>query len=234
MFNRREATVVSVGNNGLTCNVPPGDVVGAVPVQVFVPHRITQAVFPGVEDPLFLYVAEPPNVMAHNKIAIQSGAGMQANGTSGHAVAYQHQQGQAQGSRHQDSGTSLSNCNLVSRQVKHRHYPSRSSMTDGETPPSYEDVKAEDREKQHLKTKMMLCAVGAALEEKVAATSEVVEKKREVKGLGSDLKLWLVWIPLLVVVLTAMVNSNIYPIGDLISSAMNYVGNRVFGSTCKA
>lgn len=98
-------------------------------------------------------------------------------------------------------------------------------MSDLDTPPSYEEV---------LKTEMMLHTVGAVLEKSMTTTSEIVKRKREVKGLGSDTKLWFFWTPLLVIVLSAMVYSNIYPIQKLLSSAMEYFGRRVFSSAVTA
>ena len=227
---RREATAVQVGNNCLTCNAPPGDVIGPVPVHVVVPNRNTRYAVPGTEYPIFIYASELPAGMDLSRMTIQSQAGNQAEYKSSHAGPSS-DQSQPQAS-HQNgiNGTG----SVLSRQVKHRQCPSMSTMSDVDTPPSYEDVKAADRENQYLQTKMMLCAVGAALEEKAANTSEDVEPKPKVKGLASDLKLWLVWIPLLVIVLAAMVNSNIYPIREFLSSVMYYVGNRVFGSACTA
>ena len=220
------------GGNFITCTAPPGQVVGPVPVQVMVPYRLTRYAVPGTEFPFFTYVSELPDGTDFSRMTIQSQAGNQPQYKSNHAGPSS-EQSQPQASLPNGTGSALSS-NSHSRQVKHRQCPSMSTMSDVDTPPSYEDVKAADRESQYVKTKLMLCAVGAALEEKAANTTEVVEPKPKVKGLASDLKLWLVWIPLLVIVLAAMVNSNIYPIREFLSSVINYVGTRVFGSACTA
>ena len=121
---------------------------------------------------------------------------------------------------------------------QHKHTGSgTASPPPAETPPSYEDVKAEDSRLFDLKTNTLLRAIGDAFADVKTATSferveaskaattgtvtssrddgiEVSEgdlaltQRREVKGLKSDFKLWGIWLPALVLVVGVL----LYPV----------------------
>ncbi|KAL8792229.1 MAG: hypothetical protein Q9195_005185 [Heterodermia aff. obscurata] len=231
------ATQVTVlGHNGLTCVVPRANGPCRVPVNIVANGRIIP-LCPPYPQLYYTYVDEEARTGAQStRIFLDGGNNVPGNAEYNrvpNGEVNQHDQGHISDwqspyqSRHgspppsetppsyQDATTpeERDRFNLTRREKDQKTLSTLQAA--GDTIADYCATEMFDRESPKVESsKIKLSKVESSRVEsskgvtKVRKELSLLDQKREVKGLRSDFKLWVIWVPILVVVLTIMLYTN--------------------------